>query len=179
MTSTFREKAVVGRRIIHDHAARKQKLPGIITCLNDGEGGGFFVRLDGERHSLFVPPKFAWRVTFLDEVTAVPALPMGRFHPTAQHFGGDWEGVPVCSLESEAIVILTDDQHRAAAALHAFCRDMWIEHEYLPPVQARWAVFEWEPEDSEIPWTVRWDASENDEHAVHIYYLPASGGTTA
>ncbi|MFD0509400.1 hypothetical protein ACFQ0G_53840 [Streptomyces chiangmaiensis] len=37
----------------------------------------------------------------------------------------------------------------------------------------RWAVFEWEPEDSECPWTVRWDAVEGDDQAVRIYHLPA------
>lgn len=174
MSTTLTDKAVVGRRIVHDHAAYGKKLPGIITRLNDGEAGGFFVRLDGQRSSFFVPAKFVDRVTFLDQVVdPVPELPMGRFHPTVDDFGGDWEGIPVCSLESEDIIILTTDQDRADAALRAFCKDMWIDHEYLPTMQSRWAVFEWEPEDADIPWTVRWDAAEGDDQAVHIYHLPA------
>ncbi|MEU5322942.1 hypothetical protein AB0G67_40260 [Streptomyces sp. NPDC021056] len=174
MTSTLAEKAVVGRRIVHDHQARKAQLPGIITRVdNDGEYPGVWVRLDGERHNMFVPRKFFWRLTFLDEVVPVPDLPMGRFHPTADDFGGDWEGVPVLQCESEDIVILTGDQLRATVALHAFCKDMGIDREYLPAMQPRWAVFEWEPEDAEYPWTVRWDAAEGEDQAIRIYFLPA------
>jgi hypothetical protein len=81
--------------------------------------------------------------------------------------------VPVFQCESEDIVILTGDQHQADAALGAFCKDMLIDREFLPAMQARWAVFEWEPEDSEYPWTVSWDASEGDDQAIRIHYLPA------
>jgi hypothetical protein len=98
---------------------------------------------------------------------------MGRFHPTADDFGGDWEGVPVFQCESEDIVILTGDQLRATVALDAFCQDMGIDREYLPAMQLRWAVFEWEPEDADYPWTVRWDAAESDAQAIRIHYLPA------
>jgi hypothetical protein len=39
-------------------------------------------------------------------------------------------------------------------------------------VRAFWAVFEWQPEDSEMPWIVRWPA-DGEDCAVRIHYLPA------
>lgn len=180
MSITLTEKAVVGRRIIHDHAARKQQLPGIITSLNEGQGGGFWVRLDGDRHTFFVPPKFYDRVTFLDEViTPVPELPMGRFTPTAADLGGVWEGVPVCLLEDTAggehVIALTGDTAAARTAVAAYLKQTGWDVEFvdLDRLEARWAVFEWEPEDSDTPWTVNWDAAEGDDQAVRIHYLPA------
>ncbi len=174
MSSNLTDKAVVGRRIIHDHAARKQKLPGIITGLNDGEAGGFFVRLDGDRDSVFVPSKFAWRVTFLDEVTEVPALPMGPFTPTGRDIG-EYAGVMVCELASEDVIVLTADLKAARTGLTAYLHQAGWDLDYVDwdRLEPRWAVFEWEPEGSDALWTVRWDASEGDDHAVHIYYLPA------
>ena len=171
------EKAVVGRRITLTYYRDLERsdvpvYPGIITGLVPDQEASVRVRLDGTRCNLHVRPGYEG-LTYLDEVVPVPDLPMGRFTPTADDFGGDWEGVPIVQCESEDIVILTVDQTRAAVALHAFCKDMGIDREYLPAMRSRWAVFEWEPEDAELPWTVDWDAAEGDDQAVHIYYLPA------
>jgi hypothetical protein len=181
MTSTLTEKAVIGRRVQFAYYSNLQSdsetvwHPGIITAIEPGLTNVMLasIRLDGERRSgLHIPTDYEG-MRYLDQVVPVPELPMGRFTPTADDFGGDWEGVPILQCESEDIVILTDDQARAAVALHAFCQDMLIDREYLPAMQSRWAVFEWEPEDAEIPWTVNWDAAEGDDQALHIYYLPA------
>jgi hypothetical protein len=177
MTSTLTEKAVVGRRIMFTYYRDLEKPappehPGVITELVPDQGASVRLRLDGKRSSLHVPPDYQG-LRYLDEVGPVPGLPMGRFTPTADDFGGDWEGVPVFQCESEDIVILTGDQLRAAVALHAFCQDMGIDREFLPAMQARWAVFEWEPEDADYPWTVRWDAVQGDDQAIRIHYLPA------
>jgi hypothetical protein len=176
MTSTLTDKAVVGRRIIHDHASRKAKLPGIITRLNDGFGGGFFIRLDGDRSSILVPTKFVWRITFLDEVVDVPELPTGRFQPTSNDLEGDWEGVPLCTVsEDGALVLLTTDRNKARTAATAYFTEIGVDLDYVnfDYLKLRWAVFEWQPEDAETDWHVRWDASEGDDQAIHLYYLPA------
>lgn len=175
-TLTAHPKAVVGRRIIHDHRSRKAKLPGIITRLNDGEAGGFWIRLDGDRHTFFIPPKFADRITFLDEVTEVPALPMGRFHPTVNELEGEWEGVPVCTVSEDGdLVLLTTDKEKAKAAAAAYFRWAGIDLDYVnfDRLELAWAVFEWEPENADTDWTVRWDAAEGDDHAIRLYLLPA------
>ena len=174
MSSTLAQKAVVGRRIIHDHQARKAQLPGIITRLYDD--GGFRIRLDGDRHSFLVPPKFVDRVTFLDEVTEVPALPMGRFHPTVEQLEGEWEGVPICSVTEDGdLVILTTDKAKAKTAAIAYFRWAGIDLDYVnfDYLKLVWAVFEWEPENADTDWTVRWDAREGDDQAIHLYFLPA------
>lgn len=181
MTTSTETRAVVGRRVEFAYYSNLQSdsetvwHPGIITGTEPGLIGVMLacIRLDGERRSgLHIPTDYEG-LRYLDQVVPVPQLPMGRFTPTADHFGGAWEGVPVFQLGDDDIVILTADRPRAAAALNAFCQDMYIDREYLPAMQARWAVFEWEPEDAECPWTVRWDATEGDEQAVRIFYLPA------
>lgn len=181
MTSTLAEKAVTGRRVEFAYYSNLQSdsetvwHPGIITAIEPGLTGVMLacIRLDGERRSgLHIPTDYEG-LRYLDQVVPVPDLPMGRFTPTANDFGGDWEGVPVVQCESEDIVILTGDQTRAAVALDAFCKDMLIDREYLPVMQSRWAVFEWEPEDAEYPWTVNWDVSEHDDQALRIFHLPA------
>ncbi|MEU5043213.1 hypothetical protein [Streptomyces griseorubiginosus] len=174
MSSTLTQKVVVGRRIIHDHAARKAKLPGIITRVYDD--GGFRIRLDGDRHTFPVPPKFVDRVTFLDEVTEVPALPMGRFHPTVNELEGEWEGVSVCTVSEDGdLVLLTTDKEKAKAAATAYFRWAGIDLDYVnfDRLKLVWAVFEWEPEDADTDWTVRWDAAEGDAQAIRLYFLPA------
>ncbi|WP_328545400.1 hypothetical protein [Streptomyces europaeiscabiei] len=176
MTSTLTEKAVTGRHVTFTHYRNLSDgptRPGIITGTEPGYNGALLarVRLDGERSNLCVPVDYEG-LTYLDQITDVPELPMGRFHPTADDFGGDWEGVPVCSLDNEAIVILTADRLRAAGALAAFCKDMGFDREYLPSMEDRWAVFEWQPEDAEIPWFMDL-AEQGDDQAIHIHYLPA------
>jgi len=184
MTAQTLEKAVVGRRVLftrysdlgNPNAAR----PGIITALVPTQGASVKIRLDGERNSLHTRPDYQGLV-YLDEVTDVPALPMGRFHPTPRDLGDSvHHGVPVCQFEDGTTIALTDDKKAAVAAMNAYIRDL-VGVLYVPDVdtvtaeqvKARWAVFEWEPEDAESPWTARWDASEGDDMAIRIHYLPA------
>jgi hypothetical protein len=178
VTTTLAEKAVAGRRVTFTYHRDRNlpeptAYPGIITGTEPGYSGSLLakVRLDGRRSNLRIPLDYEG-LHYLDEVIPVPDLPMGRFHPTADDFGGDWEGVPVCSLDNEAIVILTADRLRAAVALAAFCKDMGFDQEYLPSMEDRWAVFEWQPEDAEIPWFMDL-AEQDDDQAIHIHYLPA------
>lgn len=181
MNTTLKEKAVVGRRILHDHVSRGPDQPGIITRLNPGEAGGFFVRLDGDRHAFFIPPKFTDRVTFLDQVTDVPALPMGRFHPTTDQLEGEWEGVPACTVSEDGdLVLLTTDKAKAMSAATAYFTWAGDDLDYVNFDRLRlvWAVFEWEPEGADADWTVKWAADWADQ-AIQLYFLPAWGGASA
>lgn len=184
MSPTVAEKAVVGRRILFTYYRdlKRQDPPqhsGVITDLLLNQGSCVKIRLDGERSSLHIPPHYQG-LTYLDEVLdPVPALPMGRFTPTAADLGGAWEGVPVCLLEDAAggehVIALTGDTTAAHAAVAAYLKQTgWdVEFVNLDRLEPRWAVFEWEPEDSDTPWTVNWDATGGDDMAVRIHYLTA------
>ncbi|MDX2986431.1 hypothetical protein [Streptomyces caniscabiei] len=186
MTSTLTEKAVVGRRVeytyhrgLSDNRA-DLRAQGIITATEPGYNGGLLalVRLDGQRSNLNVPSDYEG-LTYLDEVVPVPDLPMGPFTPVADDANGFYEktGVLVTAVgeDGEVFIVLTDDptKARAAASEYAEWAGWDLDYVDLDRLEAGWAVFEWEPEDSESPWTVRWDATETDDHAVRIYHLPA------
>lgn len=177
MSSTLAQKAVVGRRVeLALHRDRNTYLPGIITRITDDEAA-LRVRLDGKRYNIAVRPHDAY-LRYLDEVvTPVPALPMGRFQPTPADMLGVWEGVPVSTIgeDGEVLILLTGDRDEALAAAVAYDREVGLELDSVDYESMRpcWAVFEWEPEGSEFPWTVRFDAAEGDDQAVHIFYLPA------
>lgn len=180
MTSTLTEKAVVGRRVTLTYyrdlrLADPPTHPGIITGVGEDKAS-LWIRLDGKRYNLAARTDFEG-LTYLDEVVPVPALPMGRFAPTAADMAGVWEGVPLSTVgeDGEDLILLTDDADKARAAAVAYDQEVGVHpdsanYDLLRP---RWVVFEWEPEDSEAPWSVRWDANEGDDMAVHIYYLPA------
>lgn len=183
MSSTLTEKVVVGRRVAFTYY-RDLKRPnppehtGIITALVPDQGASLKIRLDGQRTSLHSRPDYQG-LRYLDEViTPVPELPMGRFTPTLAELGGEWAGVPVCLLESdigsEHVIALTGDLDAATTAVIAFLSQTGWDLDYvdLDRLKPRWAVFEWQPEDSDTPWTVRWDAAEGDDNAVRIHYLP-------
>ena len=179
MSSTLAEKAVVGRRILFTYyrdlkRPNPPQHPGIITALLLNQGSCGKIRLDGKRSSLHIPPHYQG-LRYLDEIVLVPELPMGRFTATAEHLGGAWAGVPVCCLDSEDVIALTDDLDKARTAVTAYLKETGWDINYvdLDRLQPRWAVFEWQPEDSDAPWTVRWDVSEGDDMAVRIHYLPA------
>lgn len=171
-------KAVAGRRV--EFAFYRDLTtyhPGIITGTEPGNDGDLLarVRLDGERHTLTVPAGYEG-LRYLNEVGPVPDLPMGRFLPTVRDFGGfEYGGIPVCQLDDESVVVLTGDPAAARTAVIRFCSDMWLDLEFvgLDRMAAVWAVFEWQPEDAETPWTVRTDATEADDKAVRIHHLPA------
>ncbi|MFD9249572.1 hypothetical protein [Streptomyces bottropensis] len=189
MTSTLTEKAVAGRRVeyrVHraldpDDRSADRYAPGIITDTEPtGFDGGLLakVRLDGQRSALYVPID-SEGLRYLAQVVPVPELPMGRFTPVASDEAGfyDRDGVLVAAIgeDGEALIVLTDDLDKAFAAAAAYGEAIgydpdYVSREYLRPL---WAVFEWEPEESDSPWTVRWDASESDDQAIRIHYLPA------
>lgn len=180
MSSTVTEQAVVGRRVTLTYY-RDLRLPnppvhpGIITSVAEDKTSVRF-RLDGKRYNLAARSDYQG-LTYLDEVVTVPALPMGRFTPTAADLLGVWEGVPLSTIgeDGEDLILLTDDEEKARAAAMAYDEGVGVHPESAnyDRIQACWAVFEWEPEDAEFPWTVRWDAAEGDDQAVHIFYLPA------
>lgn len=181
MTSTLTEKAVRGRRVelayYRDLKTAGDKAtyhPGIIT----GVDGGVWIRLDGTRCNLRSPADYEG-LRYLDQVVPVPELPMGRFTPEPSDTNGLYEkaGVLFAAVgeDGEDWIFVTDDRDKAYEAATAYAQEVgaeldWIHAEDLMPC---WAVFEWEPEDAECPWTVNWGAAEGDDQAVLIYYLPA------
>jgi len=181
MTSTLEEKAVVGRRVKYSYTSDKTQRPGVITDTTTALNGVLLVmvRLDGARSNLHIPPDHD-NLIYLDEIGAVPELPMGRFRPSAASLGFDfvYDGVPVCGFEDGDAVAVTDDRARAEAAIATWLRESeGIEDEHtvrelLAWLKPRWVVFEWEPEDAECVWLMN-PASEDDDQAVRIHYLPA------
>jgi hypothetical protein len=186
MTSTLTEKAVVGRRVEFAYYrslhADSETLytPGIITGTETAVNGKLLarVRLDGTRSTL-TPPVDYEGLTYLDEVVPVPDLPMGRFTPERSDTNGlyEKEGVLFAAIgeDGEDWVFVTDDRAKAYAAAQAYATEVGVDLAWInaKDLQPYWAVFEWEPEDAESPWTVRWDAAEGDDQAIRIHYLPA------
>lgn len=180
MTTTLTEKAVAGRRILFTRYSDLGKpdaaKPGIITELIPAQGASLKIRLDGQRYTLNVPPHYEG-LTYLDDVVPVPELPMGRFLPVASDQNGFYEkaGVLVATVgeEGEDLIVLTTDPVAARAALHEYAEwsGLDLDHIGVGDLRPKWAVFEWEPEDAECPWTINWDVSEGDDQAVHIYHL--------
>lgn len=178
-TLTAHPKAVVGRRVEFTFYRDLQlddppKHAGVITELIPEQGASVKIRLDGHRTSLHVPPDFEG-LTYLEEVGPVPDLPMGSFTPTADDFGGTiHHGIPVCLIDNDDVIALTDDRDTALAALAGYCGNLglYVASVSLDRLEGVWAVFEWLPEDADGPWSVRWPA-EGDDHAIRIHYLPA------
>jgi hypothetical protein len=180
MTITLTEKAVAGRRVTltyHRDLPNGPKQPGIITHVDPTQtGAAVWIRLDGTRYNLHARHDYQG-LQYLDDIVPVPELPMGPFQPTAGDMLGVWEGVPMSTIgeDGEDLILLTADREKAIAAAAAYDRDSGLDVESVnyQAIQARWAVFEWEPEDAERPWTVNLHAAEGDEHAIQLYYLPA------
>lgn len=182
MTSTVTEKAVVGRRITLTYY-RDLELPeppvhpGIITGVGE-DRGSVWIRLDGRRCNLAARPDYRG-LTYLDEVVPVPKLPMGPFTPVADDENGFFEkaGVLLAAIgeDGENLILLTDNRDKAREAAYAYDTEVGVDTSCVnyDNLQPCWAVFEWQPEDSEAPWNVRWDASEGDDQAIRIHYLPA------
>ncbi|MGW2725521.1 hypothetical protein [Streptomyces sp. NPDC001492] len=182
--SSLTQKAVVGRRIEFTRysdlkLSDSPKKPGVITGLKPEQGASVRIRLDGRRSTFYTRPDFEG-LTYLDDVGPVPALPMGRFHPTLDDLEGEWEGVPICSLgEDGQLIALTADREAATNAMNAYQLDVSgclynpaFDMVAADRLEAHWAYFEWQPEDAECPWFVHW-THEGDDQAVHLYYLPA------
>lgn len=188
MTSTVMEKAVVGRRVqfayhrsLHDDSATLYH-PGIITGTEPGLSGCLRarIRLDGQRSTLSIPVDYEG-LCYVDEVVPVPDLPMGPFTPVADDRMGFYEkaGVLLATIgeDGEDLILIAGPgrQEKAIEAAARYLDSVGVDIHYVnfDAVRPYWAVFEWEPEDAESPWTVRWDAAEGDDQALHIYHLPA------
>lgn len=186
-TTAAHPKAEIGRRV--EYAYHRSLMddratlytPGIITGTEPGYNGALLakVRLDGQRSTLHVPIDYDG-IRYLDEIAPVPELPMGRFTPVADDTNGfyDRAGVLVAAIgeDGEALIILTGDRDKAFAAAAVYGQEIGYDPDYVDREDLRpyWAVFEWEPEDSDSPWTVRWDAEQSDDHAVRVHYLPGA-----
>ncbi|NUQ95814.1 MAG: hypothetical protein HOY79_04395 [Streptomyces sp.] len=181
MSSTLTEKAVVGRRV---ELARYRDLkndgdnatyhPGILTGVDKD---GVWIRLDGTRYTVRARTDYEG-LRYLDQVVPVPELPMGRFIPVADDKNALWEkaGVLMATIgeDGEDLVLVTDDRAKAWTAACEYFREARIDidpdYQDADDLRPEWAVFEWEPEDAECPWTVV-PAAEGDDMAVHVYYL--------
>jgi len=176
MNTTLDPRAVPGRRVLFTgYCGTTTEYPGVITGITDD--GALRVRLDGKRSNLHIDPTTmppSKELVLLDEVGPVPDLPMGRFHPTADDFLGEWEGVLVTDFPDGDIVLLSGDQDAAQKALAAYAADMGMDPEFMhfEDLAARWAVFAWQPEDAECPWLMDF-AEPGDDMALRIHYLPA------
>lgn len=178
---TAYSKAEIGRRVAYTRyrdLPNGPERPGIITGIDPDEPGArLLVRLDGTRCNLNVRPNYEG-LRYLDEVVPVPDLPMGPFAPAADDLNGFYEkaGVLLATIgeDGEDLVIVTDDPEKAREAAAAYDAEIGVDLDFVDyaAIRPKWAVFEWQPEDSESPWTVRW-AAEGDDQAVHIHYLPA------
>ncbi|WP_399559507.1 hypothetical protein OIA45_48775 (plasmid) [Streptomyces chartreusis] len=183
-TNTLTEKAVAGRRVEFTYHRDRglpnpPTYPGVITGTEPGASGRLLarVRLDGTRSNLHIPVDYEG-LTYLDEVGPVPELPMGRFTPVASDPYGFYKkaGVLLATIGEDGadLVVITDDPEIARAAARLYDTEIGVDVDSVNygAMAPKWAVFEWEPEDAECPWTVSW-ASQGDDQAVHIYYLPS------
>ena len=155
--------------------------PGIITGTEPGYSGGLVarIRLDKKRSTLSIPVGYEG-LTYLDEIVPVPDLPMGRFIPFASDENGfyDKAGVLIAAIgqDGEDLIVLTDDLDKARAAVTVYAEWTGLDPDSvdLNDLRPEWAVFEWQEEDAEYPWVVRWDdAVEGTDHAIRIHHLPA------
>lgn len=185
MTSTLADKAVVGRRVEFTFyrdldTPDGHAYPGIITGTEPGLSGALLarIRLDGKRSTLTIPVAYEG-LTYLDQVVPVPDLPMGRFTPAADDMNGFYEhsGVLVLAIgeDGEDLVVITDDKEKAFTAAIGYGPELGFDPDYFDreDMQARWVVFEWQPEDAECAWFMN-PAAEGDDQAVHVYYLPTA-----
>jgi hypothetical protein len=104
---------------------------------------------------------------------------MGRFAPVANDMNGFYEhaGVLVLAIgeDGEDLVVITDDKEKAFAAAVGYGPTLGFDEDFFDreDMQARWVVFEWQPEDAEYTWLMN-VAAQGDDQAVHIYYLPTA-----
>jgi hypothetical protein len=188
MTTSLAEKAVAGRRVkylihrsAHDDRTADAYQGGIVTGTVTAGNGRLLakVRLDGDRSSLTLPADYDG-LRYLDEVVPVPVLPMGRFTPVEDEMNGFFhvQGVLVTTVgeDGDEWVFITDDRDKAKAAALAYAEETDVDVDFVDfgALEPKWAAFEWEPEESESPWVVHWDAQESDDHAVHVFYLIAA-----
>lgn len=169
-----------GRRIIFSgFASDPTPRPGVITGITDA--GALLVRLDGMRSSLHIVPDLlpdTKHLHLLNEIGPVPDLPMGPFTPVADDKNAIYEhgGVLYAAIgeDGEDLIVVTEDLDVAkkVARVYAEDADLYLDDAALEGFRGEWSQLVWEPEDAECPWV--WaPANKDDEHAVHVFYLPA------
>ncbi|MFE9812347.1 hypothetical protein [Streptomyces sp. NPDC005548] len=178
-TQTAYPKAHTGRRVAF---IRYRDLPngpqteGIITGVDlEQPASQLLIRLDGARSNLHVRPNYEG-LTYLDEVVPVPELPVGPFTPVANDLNGFYErdGLVVAAVgeDGEDLVAITDDRDKAFAAVVGHGTQVGYDMDDFEreDLDARWVVFEWQPDDAECTWFMN-PAAEGDDQAVHVYSL--------
>ncbi|WP_097964998.1 hypothetical protein [Streptomyces sp. or20] len=182
-TPALPAEAVIGRRIAFSYRDDLRHIPrdqvGTITAIADDQPRCLRIRLDGARSGIYVRPDYE-NLRYLDEIITVPVLPMGRFTPTGAEAGFDhaFDGVSVVEFEEGDMAALTPDRAKAEAAIATYLREVHgMEDEseirdQVAELRLRNVVFEWQPEDADVDWHVRFDA-EGFDGAVQIHYLPA------
>lgn len=185
MTTATDARAVRGRRVEFTYyrdldQADGPVYPGIITGTEPGLSGTLLarIRLDGTRSNLSIPVAYEG-IKYLNEVVLVPDLPMGAFTPVADDRMGFYEkaGVLLTAIgeDGEDIVVITSDLDEARAAVTEYAQWAGYDPDYmnLDALHPYMALFTWEREDAECPWTVSFADRIADNQAVHIYYLPS------
>ncbi|MFD5975535.1 hypothetical protein [Streptomyces bacillaris] len=177
--ATLPAQAVIGRRVEFAYYRDQTTfLPGTITAITD-DPASLRIRLDGKRNNLACRPDYNG-IRYLDQVIAVPDLPMGRFTPTGSETGFDhaFDGVAVVEFEAGDMAALTPDRAKAEAAIATYLREvLGMEDESeirdeVAELRLRSVAFEWQPEDADADWHMD-DAEPNTDHAVQVHYLPA------
>lgn len=165
-----------GRRVIFiGYGSDPTPRPGIITALDTD--GIPLIRLDGQRCNIRINPNRLppnKHLHLLNHTGPVPALPMGRFTPTAHNLkANEYDGIPVIELDGDQVVAITDDINRAIHAITHYGNDHDWAHINITADRLRpeWVAFEWQPEGSECEWLTL-DAEPGDDKAVHTYRLP-------
>lgn len=174
--TTATPTAEPGRRLTFSgYGSNPTPRPGVITGI---DGDALLFRLDGMRSTLRITSNrlpASKSLHLLNEIGPVPALPMGRFAPTAENLKAEtYEGVPVVELEDGDLAILSKDRELAGRALAAYAEDHdWVlDGLGAGALKSRWVAFEWEPEDSDYDWLMG-DVEQGADQAVHVYYLSA------
>lgn len=175
--TTISAKAEVGRRVTFSYVNDPKQIEGVITHV---AGPDIKVRLDGQRSNLHLRADYEG-LRYLAETGPVPVLPMGRFQPSTQHAGIDYEydGVLVVEFDEGDMAAITSDRAKAEGAVATYLReqsgidDETTVRDELTELQLQWVVFEWQPEGAECDWLMS-PAAADDDQALQVYYLPTA-----
>jgi hypothetical protein len=105
---------------------------------------------------------------------------MGRFRPTPQHPGFDfqYDGVLIVEFEEGDLAAITANRTKAEATVATYLRkyhdlDEAAVRDELAELKPQRVVFEWQPEDAECAWLMN-PADESDDQALQVHYLPTA-----
>lgn len=163
-------QAVPGRRVTYRHPILDTDLTGSIEKVD--EGTLLRVRLDGHRRPITVQAS-SELVTYLDEVTDLPPIPVGRFTPIPEELNAVRAGVPLAVIGANDLILLTTDPDAAIAAATDYLPDMGYNPATVDwtTLETRWAGFDWPEDTTRFDWILTWVA-EGDDQALHVHYLP-------